>query len=221
MVSLGGGRAGRCLLGLTAWCSYAPIRSGMMSLGGWSCLPDKLVAFGNVVSIFLNCQLVVCFPPCFIIPVSQYVASIILVCLLCLPVFYVNKLRLRYEGSPKYLGESVTGMEIGLRKRWRGLDAIILIGVPAWMLEDVQMNGSISDAHAQWFSHWKIRADNCDIMKWCHKDLSCYWGRELQKESTTEPQGCHLGLLILSIQVYYQATDPLLWLSQCLSWSRA
>ena len=56
-------------------------------------------------------------------------------------------------------------MEIGLRKRWRGSDAFILIGIPTWMPGDVQMSSSISDAHAQWFSHWKIRADDCDIMK--------------------------------------------------------
>ena len=52
-----------------------------------------------------------------------------------------------------------------LRKRWRGLDRIIVFGVLAWMLADAQMNGSVSDAHVQWFSHWKIRADDCDVMK--------------------------------------------------------
>ena len=59
---------------------------------------------------------------------------------------------------------SVTGMGIGLRKRWRGSDAFIVFGVPMWMLADVQMNGNISDAHAQWFSCWKIRADDCDVI---------------------------------------------------------
>ena len=43
-------------------------------------------------------------------------------------------------------------MEIGLRKRWRGLDAFIVFGVLVWMLADVQMNGDISDVHVQWFS---------------------------------------------------------------------
>ena len=62
-------------------------------------------------------------------------------------------------------GESVTGTEIGLRKRWRGSDAIIVFGVLAWMPADVQTNGNVSDAHVQWFSHWKIKADNCDNMK--------------------------------------------------------
>ena len=43
-------------------------------------------------------------------------------------------------------------MEIGLRKRWRGSDAFIVFGVPAWMLADVQMNNNVSHADAQWFS---------------------------------------------------------------------
>ena len=59
----------------------------------------------------------------------------------------------------------VTGTEFGLRKRWRGSDALIVTGIPAWMPADVQMNYSASGAHVQWFSHWKIKADNCDVMK--------------------------------------------------------
>ena len=55
-------------------------------------------------------------------------------------------------------------MEIGLRKRWRVSDAFIVFGVLVWMLADVQTNGNVSDTHAQWFSYWKIRADDCDIM---------------------------------------------------------
>ena len=54
-------------------------------------------------------------------------------------------------------------MEIGLRKRWRGLDAFIVFRVPAWILADVQTNGNISNVHVQWFSCWKIRVDDCDI----------------------------------------------------------
>ena len=34
----------------------------------------------------------------------------------------------------------------------------------------------VSSVHAQWFSHWKSRADDHDVILWCHKDLSCYWG---------------------------------------------
>ena len=103
----------------------------------------------------------------FNIHASQYVASIILVCLLCLPVFCQeceNKLGLWYEGALTYLGESVTGMEIGLRKRWRGLDEFTVFRVLAWMLADVQMNGNGSNVHAQWFSCWKIKADDCDVI---------------------------------------------------------
>ena len=51
-------------------------------------------------------------------------------------------------------------MEIGLRKGQRGSDAFILVRVLAWMPVDAQMNNGISDAHAQCFSHWKIRADD-------------------------------------------------------------
>ena len=56
-------------------------------------------------------------------------------------------------------------MEIGLRKRLIGSDAFIVFGILAWMLADVQMNSNVSDAYAQWFSHWKIKADDHDIMK--------------------------------------------------------
>ena len=52
-------------------------------------------------------------------------------------------------------------MKIGLRKRQRGSGAFIVFGMPA----DVQTNVCSSDVHMQWFSHWKIRADDCDIMK--------------------------------------------------------
>ena len=34
----------------------------------------------------------------------------------------------------------------------------------------------ISSVHVQWFSCWKSRADDCDVIWWHHKDLSCYWG---------------------------------------------
>ena len=45
---------------------------------------------------------------------------------MCFVVLVVNKLKLQYEGTPKYLGESVTGMEFGLRKRWRDLEASLV-----------------------------------------------------------------------------------------------
>ena len=55
-------------------------------------------------------------------------------------------------------------MKIRLRKRQRGPDAIIVSGVLVWTPVDVQTNGNVSDAHAQWFSHWKIKADDCDVI---------------------------------------------------------
>ena len=66
----------------------------------------------------------------------------------------------------------VTGMEIRLRKRQRGLDAFIVFGVPAQMPADVQMNGSNSDAHVQWFSTWRseqmIMTSFHDVMRISH-----------------------------------------------------
>ena len=56
-------------------------------------------------------------------------------------------------------------MEIVSRKRWRGPDAFIVFGVLAWTPADVQTNGDVSDVHVQWFSPWKIRADDCDVIK--------------------------------------------------------
>ena len=46
-----------------------------------------------------------------------------------------------------------------------------------WMPAGLQTNHGSSNVHAWWFSCWKIGVDNCDIMIWCHKDLSC-WKRE-------------------------------------------
>ena len=54
-------------------------------------------------------------------------------------------------------------MEIG--KRWRSLDAFIVFGILAWMPADVQTNSNISNVQVQWFSHWKIRTDDCDVME--------------------------------------------------------
>ena len=46
-------------------------------------------------------------------------------------------------------------------KRFR---AFIDFGVPARMPADVQTNIESSGVHVQWFSCWKIRADNHDIV---------------------------------------------------------
>ena len=78
---------------------------------------------------------------------SQYIASIILVCLFVISACFVecvNKLRLQYEGVPKYLGDSVTGIEFRLRKRQRGSDAFIVIG-------DSSMDASRCTGKLQYF----------------------------------------------------------------------
>ena len=46
----------------------------------------------------------------------------------------------------------------------KGFRAFIVFGVLAQMLVDVQTNVGSSGVHAQWFSHWKIRADDHDII---------------------------------------------------------
>ena len=51
-----------------------------------------------------------------------------------------------------------------VKKETKRFWAFVVFGALAWMPADVQMNHGSSDAHVQWFSHWKIRADNHDIM---------------------------------------------------------
>ena len=41
---------------------------------------------------------------------------------------------------------------------------LVVFGILAWMPMDVQMNTDVSDVHAQWFSCWKIRADDHDVI---------------------------------------------------------
>ena len=59
----------------------------------------------------------------------------------------------------------LTGMEFRLRKRLRGSDAFIVTRDSSMDASRFAANYSASGAHAQWFSCWKIKADNHDIMK--------------------------------------------------------
>ena len=52
----------------------------------------------------------------------------------------------------------------GITKEMKRFRALVVFGVPAWTPVGMQMNTGGSDAHAQWFSHWKIRADDHDII---------------------------------------------------------
>ena len=107
-------------------------------------------------------------------------------------MLYVNS-RPQYEGALKYMGESVTGTTFGLRKRWWGLGVAVVTrdsGSDVSKCADELWHFFV---HTQWFSHGKSRADNCDVIKWCHSDCSCYWERKVYKESKLKPWGCHLG----------------------------
>ena len=52
-----------------------------------------------------------------------------------------------------------------VRKETKRFGAFVVFGFPAWMQADVQMNHGGSNVHAQWFSCWKIRADDHNDMK--------------------------------------------------------
>ena len=56
-----------------------------------------------------------------------------------------------------------------------------------------------------------------DVMRISH----AIEGVNYKRRATTKPWGSHLGILVLSIQVCWKATDPQLWLSWCLWWRRA
>ena len=52
----------------------------------------------------------------------------------------------------------------GIRKETKRFGAFVVFGVLSWMPADMQMNHGSSNVHVQWFSHWKIRADDHDIL---------------------------------------------------------
>ena len=93
---------------------------------------------------------------------------------LCFVVDIVHKSRLQYKGALKYLEESVTGMKIRLRKRQQG--SVVAIGTG----DSGGNAGRCTDE--LWHFLWactvvfpqKSKADDCDIIRWCHSDHSCY-----------------------------------------------
>ena len=52
----------------------------------------------------------------------------------------------------------------GIRKEMKRFGAFVVFRVLVWMPADAQMNPFGSNVHAQWFSCWKIRADDHDII---------------------------------------------------------
>ena len=119
-------------------------------------------------------------------------------------------MRLWYEGTPKYLGESVMGTKFRIRKRQWGLGVVIVTG-----------NFS-SDANRYTDELWHFLCTysvvfmwiNQSRQLWCHKMMS-QWslmllGREVYTESRLEPQGCHLdfchwmvGSIVKSLTLYF------------------
>ena len=55
-------------------------------------------------------------------------------------------------------------MTKGIKKETKRFRTLIVFWVPAWMPMGEQMNIGSSNVHVQWFSHWKIRADDHDII---------------------------------------------------------
>ena len=68
-------------------------------------------------------------------------------------------------GCTEIPGGECHRLENQVRKEMKKFGAFVIFGVPVWMLADVQTNHGSSNAHSQWFSHGKIRADDHDIMK--------------------------------------------------------
>ena len=68
------------------------------------------------------------------------------------------------------------------------------------MPADMQTNHGSSNVHAQWFSHWKIRADDHDVMRIsCARDGGTIKGEHDQTSglSSGYPGTIHLGLLTI------------------------
>ena len=107
-----------------------------MHHGGWSCLLiwqvyafclcKLYVYLVNILDSLLIEHLLTKFSFSILVNTLCPLALFICYTCLCFVVKVVNKLRLWYKGTLKYLGESVTGMEFGLRKRWRFSDVSIV-----------------------------------------------------------------------------------------------
>ena len=49
-------------------------------------------------------------------------------------------------------------------KEMKMFGGLIVFGVLVCMPAGVQMNTGSSNVHAQWFSHWEIKADDHDVI---------------------------------------------------------
>ena len=76
----------------------------------------------------------------------------------------INKLDSGTRAHQNTWGRVSQACEKGITKETKRFGTLVVFGVLAWMLVDAQTNTGSSNAHAQWFSHQKIRTDDCDII---------------------------------------------------------
>ena len=96
--------------------------------------------------------------------------------LMFLYVLYINKFKASVWGCIEISGGECHRHGIGDKEKTMGSCVAIVIvnfGSDTGKCTDEL---DISSAHSQWFSPWKSRTDNHDIILWCHNDLLCYWG---------------------------------------------
>ena len=86
--------------------------------------------------------------------------------LIFVTLFLIN-CRLRNKGATKYLGESVTGVEISILNLHSGL-CIAGKGNRLGTLADTQASSMTLLHMHKGFSHLNEEADNCDVIRWCH-----------------------------------------------------
>ena len=111
----------------------------------------------------------------------------------------------------------VTGVEIGFWNLQDGL-CIAVKGDRPRMPMDTQACWHNCTLHAQRFSHLQGRTDDCDIIKWYHHHYAYIEVRGLYKGAHMSPGAI---VWVFGCSTFsctsLGATDPLLWLPQCLS----
>ena len=91
-------------------------------------------------------------------------------------ILQINKFKAPVWGHTKIPGGECHRHGIGDMEKMLGLCVAMVIvnfGSDASKCIDKL---DVSSAHVQWFSHWKSRADDCDVIWWHHEDLPYYWG---------------------------------------------
>ena len=151
--------------------------------------------------------------------------SISLVYLLYLPVFcckYVNKLRLLVQGHTKIPGGECQRHGIRVKDKTERFRCICSNwGFQHWCQ---QMHRWTTVFPVCMHSGFPARRSKQTIVtSWNDVTMISHAivGGNYKRRAHPNLSGCHLGFLTLNGWVYWQVTDPLLWLSWCLFWSRA